>query len=693
MTQPTVLELAKQGDPQAIATLMNRTLHTQGMNARVARQGERLLIMTEADTVPNRMVMTNFVRNGINGLQLSAIRYVRILGKQSSASDPAWVQELELPGVSVPESVTPEDEYDEEISAIRPLAPPPIETVNPRLVPPPPPSFIPTLPLDDDPDNDLSDAVIEEASEAATDLLFHTPSAYHPDEAPIGLGFDPDESGIYRDDTTVMPDLEGDFASIPEPALIPDEDISFDLRLPDDDEAIALGDLSTPLAPTMMEEDELSLDLDIADLGHGSGTLIDFEDEVLDDLSRIDDTTYRNVPSPPPSEGSVTASDDAFDEEAFDNDAFDDNAFDDRTFDHGATDNALDEDEIPRPLPPPPPLSRQAALQRIQPSGADPTGETSGATPDAPARSQATGNAALDRSEAEEMGDEVGEEDPEEGGFNWGGGSVFAAVILAVVAWVAGLVGYTFWQETRNADSVPAEVTPGPTESPASDPSAPVDTAGRSPEEIFEEAVALANQTDTLTAQARSQDDWKLVEAQWQQVVDLFSSIPPQAASYQDAQTSLANARQALTLAQAQAAQTPTGETLPSTTVRVSNATACRAVPLTQESPPVELTNVQFNAPDANSSTLIVGCITNHTDQVIGSVTVTYQTNSAQAPTTFQPGSGVLNFSNLAPGQTIPFQSSFALPGATQVTIDSISWSVAGASAPQALEASIQLAR
>ena len=96
MTQPHILELAKQGDPNAIATLMNQSLKPRGMTARVGRQEKVLEVVLEAERVPNREALTAFVQKGIDNLGVESIRSMRIIGQQVGATFPAWMQELHL---------------------------------------------------------------------------------------------------------------------------------------------------------------------------------------------------------------------------------------------------------------------------------------------------------------------------------------------------------------------------------------------------------------------------------------------------------------------------------------------------------------------------------------------------------------------------------------------------------------------
>jgi len=96
MTQSNLLELAQQGDPQAIAALMNQSLQPRGMTATVERAGDSLSVLLEADQVPNRQTLTAFVRRGISNLGIESIRSVKVLGQQTGTNLPVWTQDLTL---------------------------------------------------------------------------------------------------------------------------------------------------------------------------------------------------------------------------------------------------------------------------------------------------------------------------------------------------------------------------------------------------------------------------------------------------------------------------------------------------------------------------------------------------------------------------------------------------------------------
>lgn len=94
--------LARQGDPSAIAALMNRTLKPKGITAKaVARQG-CLQIQLESAQVPNQTALTQFVSKGLENLQVRSIRSVRLYGYQVGAEIPAWEEEIVLPGSEEP---------------------------------------------------------------------------------------------------------------------------------------------------------------------------------------------------------------------------------------------------------------------------------------------------------------------------------------------------------------------------------------------------------------------------------------------------------------------------------------------------------------------------------------------------------------------------------------------------------------
>lgn len=95
-TQPNLLELAKQGNPKAIATLMNRQLQTKGITAKVVLKNSCLQVLLESAQVPNQQTLVAFVRKGITSLGCESIQSVRVYGRQIGEEVPDWSQEFEL---------------------------------------------------------------------------------------------------------------------------------------------------------------------------------------------------------------------------------------------------------------------------------------------------------------------------------------------------------------------------------------------------------------------------------------------------------------------------------------------------------------------------------------------------------------------------------------------------------------------
>jgi hypothetical protein len=102
MTQPNILELAKQGDAKAIALLLNRQLQPKGITATAALKDGCLQVMLEAVEVPSQQVLAAYVSKSIAGLGAASIEKVKVYGRQTGAKVPAWNQEFEMAGQKLP---------------------------------------------------------------------------------------------------------------------------------------------------------------------------------------------------------------------------------------------------------------------------------------------------------------------------------------------------------------------------------------------------------------------------------------------------------------------------------------------------------------------------------------------------------------------------------------------------------------
>ena len=106
MTQPHLLELAKQGDPQAIATLINATLEPQGVTAETFIEVDCLHVFLNAARPLNAQTLVTFVRRGILRLEVASIQQVQVYGQRLGEDQPQWVETFAVPRPTVAE--TPE---------------------------------------------------------------------------------------------------------------------------------------------------------------------------------------------------------------------------------------------------------------------------------------------------------------------------------------------------------------------------------------------------------------------------------------------------------------------------------------------------------------------------------------------------------------------------------------------------------
>ncbi|MHC5742155.1 MAG: hypothetical protein ACYTXT_09630 [Nostoc sp.] len=96
MTQPNILKLAKQGNVEAIASLMNRHLHPKGITAKVAFQDAYLEVILESAQVLNQPILVAFIRKGLTALGAVSVQKVKVYGQQTGKEFPAWSKEFDL---------------------------------------------------------------------------------------------------------------------------------------------------------------------------------------------------------------------------------------------------------------------------------------------------------------------------------------------------------------------------------------------------------------------------------------------------------------------------------------------------------------------------------------------------------------------------------------------------------------------
>lgn len=123
MEQSNLLELAKQGEPSAIAALMNAVLSPKGITARAGIEDDCLCIFLESQKPLNQETLVAFIQKGLIELGNDSIRSVRAQGKRAGDEAFAWTREFSLrstESASRIATLTPpiEDELPEMESAV-----------------------------------------------------------------------------------------------------------------------------------------------------------------------------------------------------------------------------------------------------------------------------------------------------------------------------------------------------------------------------------------------------------------------------------------------------------------------------------------------------------------------------------------------------------------------------------------------
>ncbi len=97
-TSPSnVLQLAKQGHPVAIATLINHVLRPHGVVVEGGIKDGYLQLLLKAEDVPDQKRFVPFLYQGLVKLQPGAITMVKIYGQCVNHKHVVWSQELHLP--------------------------------------------------------------------------------------------------------------------------------------------------------------------------------------------------------------------------------------------------------------------------------------------------------------------------------------------------------------------------------------------------------------------------------------------------------------------------------------------------------------------------------------------------------------------------------------------------------------------
>lgn len=96
MNQQDILIQAQQGDPKAIAFLINQALSSIRVKARANIQHNCLHLLLEATQLPDRQACVRVIQNGMQRLNPSSIDFVNIYGRRLGHKTPDWTEVIEL---------------------------------------------------------------------------------------------------------------------------------------------------------------------------------------------------------------------------------------------------------------------------------------------------------------------------------------------------------------------------------------------------------------------------------------------------------------------------------------------------------------------------------------------------------------------------------------------------------------------
>jgi YVTN family beta-propeller protein len=94
VTEQTLLSLAQQGNPEAIASLLNQALSKKNITATTSLEGKCLQVTLISDQLPPQDLCTYVISEGMRSLSIPSIQFIRVIGQQRY-SQLAWSQTIE----------------------------------------------------------------------------------------------------------------------------------------------------------------------------------------------------------------------------------------------------------------------------------------------------------------------------------------------------------------------------------------------------------------------------------------------------------------------------------------------------------------------------------------------------------------------------------------------------------------------
>ena len=126
VSQQDILNLAKEGDPRAIAFLIGQALESFGVTAKASRENDSLHLLLEAEQLPAEEACLRVAVKGLERLQPNNIYSLTVYGRRVGQQLPAWTQTVELKKRQTPAPVSATVSASAAVAASLPASPIPV---------------------------------------------------------------------------------------------------------------------------------------------------------------------------------------------------------------------------------------------------------------------------------------------------------------------------------------------------------------------------------------------------------------------------------------------------------------------------------------------------------------------------------------------------------------------------------------
>lgn len=93
ISQQKMMDIAREGNPKAIASLINQSLKHRGIHTQVKSKNGCLHVVLTAEEIPDSETTASFIHKKLIFLKIQSIQTLKIYGRKTGAKSIAWTQE------------------------------------------------------------------------------------------------------------------------------------------------------------------------------------------------------------------------------------------------------------------------------------------------------------------------------------------------------------------------------------------------------------------------------------------------------------------------------------------------------------------------------------------------------------------------------------------------------------------------